>query len=251
MTLPNRREFAGTVLGSALSFGLIELLWRNDLFAAEVKPVVAKWFRELYDIGQELHGRKLKDTEFQAKMEELYKRVDLDALIGFVDLDKIAEKIRLPDNGAFSASFDLAKVEGLPANLGFGKQIFCLKKDRAVVPHGHSNMCTGFIVLRGQFRGRHYDKLETHAEHYLIKPTIDRQFKAGEMSTISDHKDNIHWFTCQSETGFIFNAHLMDYDPTIKEATGRLYLDPEGEKVEGGLIRAKKMTSKDCHKKYG
>jgi hypothetical protein len=251
MSEPTRREFTGTLIGSALSFGLIELLWQKDLFAAEVKPVVGKWFKELYDIGQDLHGRKLKDTEFQAKMEELYKRVDLDALMQFVELDKTAQKVKLPDNGAFSAAFDLEKVEGLPKNPGFGKQIFCLKKGRAVVPHGHSNMCTGFIVLRGQFRGRHYDRVETHAEHYLIKPTIDREFKPGEMSTISDHKDNIHWFACQSETGFIFNAHFTGYDPTIKEASGRLYLDPEGEKVEGGLIRAKKMNSRECHKKFG
>ena len=38
----------------------------------------------------------------------------------------------------------------------FGKQIFALKKDRSVVPHGHDNMCTGFIILRGSFSGKHY-----------------------------------------------------------------------------------------------
>ena len=37
----------------------------------------------------------------------------------------------------------------------------------------------------------------------------------------------------------------------IKLSSGRLYLDPDGEKVKGGLIRAKKMTSAECHKKYG
>jgi hypothetical protein len=126
-----------------------------------------------------------------------------------------------------------------------------LKKDRAVVPHGHSNMCTGFIVLRGTFRGRHYDRLESHKDHYIIKPTIDREFTAGGASTISDHKDNIHWFQCTSESGYIFNAHVIGYDPTIKEASGRLYLDPEGEKLAGGLIKAPKMTSGECHKKYG
>ena len=251
MDLPSRRQFHSKLIGSALSFGLIEMLWGRDLLAADVKPVVDKWFKDLYDIGQDLHGRKLKDVEFQAKMEELYKNVNLEALLQFVELDKIAERVKLPDNGAFSAAFDLTKVEGLPKNLNFGKQIFCLKKGRSVVPHGHSNMCTGFIVLRGQFRGRHYDRLETHAEHYLIKPTIDREFKPGELSTISDHKDNVHWFVCNTDAGFIFNAHFMGYDPSIKEASGRLYLDPDGDKVDGGLIRAPKMTSKDCHKKYG
>ena len=247
----NRREFQGKLLGSVLTFGLIESLWSRGLFADEVKPDVDKWFRDLNSLGQDLKGQKLKDTEFQAKLEELYKRVDLPSLLKFVDLDKIVEKVKIPDSGAFSAAFSLNQVEGLGNNVTFGKQIFCLKKGRAVVPHGHENMCTGFIVLRGSFRGRHFDRVETQPEFYLIKPTIDRDFQAGGLSTVSDHKDNIHWFTCTSDTGFIFNAHFNGYDPAIKSPTGRLYLDPAGEKVDGGLIKAKKMSSGDCHKKYG
>jgi hypothetical protein len=243
----DRREFAGTVL----AFGLVEMLWSRGLFGADVKPVVDGWFRDLNALANDLKGQKLKDTVFQAKMEELYKKVELAELVKFIDLDKIAARVKLPDNGAFSAGFDLAKVEGLAGNVTFGKQIFCLKKDRAVVPHGHQNMCTGFIVLQGAFRGRHYERLETKADHYIIKPTIDREFAAGGASTISDHKDNIHWFKCVSDTGYIFNAHVIGYDPTIKEASGRLYLDPEGEKLAGGLIKAPKMNSGDCHKKYG
>ncbi len=250
MSALSRRDFNIKLLGSALTFGLIETLFSRDLFADEVKPDVARWFRDLNELGRDLKGQKLKDTEFQAKMEELYRRVDLPALLRFVELDKIAERVKLPDNGAFSAAFSLTQVKDLGA-VTFGKQIFCLKKGRAVVPHGHENMCTGFIVLRGTFRGRHYDRLETKPDHYLIKPTIDREFKDGGLSTISDHKDNVHWFTCTSDTGFIFNAHFMGYDPTIKNPSGRLYLDPEGEKVQGGLIKAMKMTSKECHKKYG
>lgn len=242
----NRREFTGSVL----AYGLIQMLWSRDLFAGEVKPIVAQWFKDLNSLGQDLKGQKLKDTEFQAKMEALYKKVDLAELVSFVDLDKIAEKVKLPDNGAFSAGFDVTKVEGL-GSLSFGRQIFCLKKGRAVVPHGHENMCTGFIVLRGKFRGRHYDRLETKTDHYIIKPTIDQEFAAGGASTISDHKDNIHWFTCNSESGYIFNAHVIGYDPKIKEPSGRLYLDPEGEKLAGGLIKAPKMNSGECHKKYG
>ena len=247
MTNLSRREFAGT----ALAFDLLEMLWSRDLFAADVKPIIGDWFRDLNALGKDLHGQKLKDTEFQAKMEDLYKKVDLAELIKFVDLDKIEEKVKLPANGAFSAAFDLSKVEGLGANPTFGKQIFGMKKGRAVVPHGHENMCTGFIVLKGTFRGRHYDRLETTADHFIIKPTIDREFKPGELSTISDHKDNIHWFTCTADSGYIFNAHFIGYDPTIRATGGRLYLDPDGEKLAGGKIKAPKMNSGECHKKYG
>ncbi len=150
MSMLQRREFNSRLLGSALSFGLIETLWRRDLFAADVKPEINKWFRDLNALGQELKGQKLKDVEFQSKMEELYKTVDLPTLLQFVQLDKIAERTKLPDSGAFSASFDLSQVEGLGKQT-FGRQIFCMKKGRAVVPHGHENMCTGFIVMSRQF----------------------------------------------------------------------------------------------------
>src|SRR5947209_7207862 len=164
-------------------------------------------------------------------MEKLYKQVPLTDLLALLDLDRVARTVKLPDSGAKSTGIDLSKVEGLPGKLYFGKQIFGMKKDRSVVPHGHSNMCTGFIILRGTFAGKHYDRVETHAKHYLIKPTIDRTFKAGEFSTVSDHKDNIHWFKATSDSAFIFNIHVIGYDPEIKVSSGRLYLDPEGEKT--------------------
>lgn len=252
MTHLTRRSFNQGLLASLAAYGLIETLFQRDAFADSVKPIVNKWLADLNALCQDLKGGgKLKDTEFQTKLEGLYKRVDLPELLNLLNLDKIAKETNLPDNGAKSLGIDLTKVEGLPAKLVFGKQIFGMKKGRSVVPHGHSNMCTGFIILRGTFEGKHYDRVESHAKHYLIKPTIDRTFKAGEFSTVSDHKDNIHWFKATSDAGFIFNLHVLGYDPDIKETTGRLYLDPEGEKVKGGLILAKKMTSKDCHKKYG
>ncbi len=246
----NRREFATHLLGSAITFSLVELLWTRDLLAEEIKQDINKWFISLNELGKDLKGQKIKDLEFQAAMEKLYRKVELPVLLKFVDLNKIIERVKIPDRGAFSASFSLSQVEGL-SHPTFGRQIFCLKKGRAVVPHGHENMCTGFIVLRGDFRGRHYDRLETHKDYYIIKPTIDQKFSDGGVSTISDHKDNVHWFECQSETGFIFNLHFSGYDPTITNPSGRLYLDPDGEKLAEGLIKAPKMTSGQCHKKYG
>lgn len=249
--METRREFHARLLGSAISFGLVELLWSRDLLAEPIKPTIDKWFVELTEMTKDLKDRKLTDIEFQVKMEDLYKRVDLKSLCGLIKLEDVEKKTKLPDNGAANVGFDLSKVDGLPANVGFGRQIFGCKKGRSIVPHGHANMCTGFIVLKGNWHGKHYDRLETLTDHYIIKPTIDRDFTPGELSTISDHKDNIHWFKSDSDVAFIFNVHIIGYDPKVKEASGRLYLDPDGEKLAGGLIKAPKLSSADCHKKYG
>jgi len=248
--MQSRREFHAKLIGSAVTFALIETLWSRDLFAADAKPTIGKWLAELVSMSNDLKGEKLTDLQFQTKMEELYKRVDLPALCALVKLDEI-EKRKLPENGAASVGFDLSKVDGLPANVGFGKQVFGCAKGRSIVPHGHANMCTGFIILKGKWSGKHYDRVETHKDHYVIRPTIDRTFGPGELSTISDHKDNIHWFKAESDSAYIFNVHVIGYDKTIKESSGRLYLDPVGEKLAGGLVKAPKMTSADCHRKYG
>src|SRR5262245_24071093 len=248
---PSRRQFSQTVFGSLVAFGLVETLWRRDLLADGVKPTIAAWLKDLVDMTADLRGKKLTDLQFQTKMEELYKKVDLAELCKAVKLDDIEKTKNLPDNGAGNYGIDFSKVQGLPADLRFGKQIFGCKKDRSIVPHGHANMCTGFIVLKGEWRGRHYDRVESHKDHYVIKPTIDQTFKPGELSTISDHKDNVHWFKAVSDAAYIFNVHVIGYDTEIKDASGRLYLDPDGEKLEGGLIKARKMSSDACHKKYG
>src|SRR4051812_41649509 len=151
-----------------MTFGLVETLWSRDLFADAVKPTIQKWLLDLVEMTKDLRGRKLTDLEFQTKMEDLYRRVDLKELAALIKLDEV-EKKPLPASGASNAGIDFGKIDGLPANVGFGKQIFGCKKDRSVVPHGHANMCTGFIILKGKWHGRHYDKLETGKDHYVIK----------------------------------------------------------------------------------
>ena len=251
MAQETRRDFNRKMLGSLMTFGLLETLYTQNLFADAVKPVVDKWVLDLQTLGQDLKDQKLKDIEFQAKLEELYKKVDLPELLKYLELDRVAKSVKYPEKGAASLGVDLSKVDGLPGKLVFGRQIFAMKKGRSVVPHGHDNMCTGFLILRGDFIGKHYDRLDDQPSHYLIKPTIDRTFKPGETSTISDHKDNVHWFKAASETGFIFNIHLVGYNPENLKTGGRIYVDPDGEKVNGGLIVAKKISSAECHKKYG
>jgi hypothetical protein len=251
MERETRRSFNQTLLSSLLAYGLIESIAAGDLFAASVKPVVSKWLRELAELSQDLKDHKLKDVDFQAKLEALYKRVDLAELVRFMDLDRLAENVKYPSRGAANLGLDLSKIDGLPGRLSFGKQIFACKKGRSIVPHGHDNMATGFIVLRGDWVGRHYDRVQDNSDHYLIKPTIDSRFKPGECSTISDHKDNVHWFKAESETAFIFNIHVMGYNLENKKNAARVYVDPEGTHTADGLIVAKKISSAECHRKYG
>ena len=247
----NRREFARNTLGSLLSYSLLETMFRKYAFAVEIKPVAIKWLADVNSLAADVRGQKIPQIEWQKQVETLFKKIDVADVLKLIDFEAITKNLKIVDNGANSLRPKFPKVEGLPTEYVFGRQVFALKKDRSVVPHGHNNMATAFLILKGDMRGRLYDRLKDEKEHILIKPTVDRAFKAGETSSISDDKDNVHWFQATSETAFIFNIHVLEVRPGGGESTGRVYLDPNGEKVAGGLIRAKRLEHKQAHELYG
>jgi hypothetical protein len=246
-----RREFTSHALRSLTALALIEGLAAHRLLGADVRPIIDDWFKELDAITRDVHDHKVKDVAFQESLEALYRRVDLPALLRTLDFDRIAAGVNYPERGARSLPVDFTNVSGLPTELVFGRQIFAMSRGRSVVPHGHDRMATGFLVLKGDLRGRHYDRVEDHKDHYIIRPTIDRTFTPGEFSTISDHKDNVHWFTAESDHAFIFNIHVLETNPENPNRAGRVYVDPIGEKVAGGLIRAPKITYGKANQMYG
>ncbi len=246
-----RREFTRQALQSLTAVALLEGLYAHRLFGNDVAPLVDGWFRELDTISRDVADHRLKDVAFQQSLEALYSRADLPALLKSLDFERIAKGVNYPALGAKSLPVDFKSVSGLPTKLVFGRQIFAMAKGRSIIPHGHDNMATGFLVLRGNLRGRHWDRVEDHKDHYLIRPTIDRTFRPGEFSTVSDHKDNVHWFTAESDGAFVFNIHVNETDPGNPNRPGRVYIDPQGEAVSGGLIKAPKITYGASNRKFG
>jgi hypothetical protein len=247
-----RREFARNAVQTLTALVLIEGLWSRRLLGDDVRPIITDWFKELNTITRDVHEHKVKDVAFQKSLEGLYQRVDLASLLKSIDFDRMLADVNYPKKGAQSLPVSFAHVAGLPGKVAFGGQVFAMTKGRSVVPHGHNNMATGFLVIKGTFRGRHYDRVEDHKDHYLIRPTIDRTFQPGEFSTISDHRDNVHWFTnLQKEAAFIFNIHVTHTDPGNTRNPGRVYVDPNGEKLSGGLIKAPKITYGKANQLYG
>ncbi|MGB1276596.1 MAG: hypothetical protein ACPG77_12675, partial [Nannocystaceae bacterium] len=66
--------------------------------------------------------------------------------------------------------------------------------------------------------------------------------------SISDTRDNIHWFTAQSDEAYLLNVSLDTR--TARRAPGRVYLDPAGEPLAGGLIRAPRATQGHLQARY-
>jgi hypothetical protein len=245
-----RRQLGEQTLAALVTYSLFDLVASRDAFGDEMKLLAAKWLKDLNELSEDLKGQKLPQVEWQKKVDELLTQVELAETLKYLDFEKLTANLKFRDQGELSLRAKLPEVEGLPTKLVFGHQVFALSKGRSVVPHGHNNMATAFLILKGSFQGRHYDRLEDAGDHIIIRPTIDRAFTAGEHSTVSDHKDNVHWFTAASDEAFIFNIHVLGIDPA-KTSTGRIYLDPAGEKLSEGRIRARRVSSAEVYKLYG
>jgi len=144
----SRRQFSQQMVGSLLTFSLLETLCSQDLFSAEVKPIVAKWVKDLDAMGKELRGSKLSQVQWQKQVETLFDQIELEQLLTFIDFKKRTTNFQFRDKGERSMRFKFPEVEGLPTQLVFGHQMFGMKKNQSVVPHGHNNMATAFLVLR-------------------------------------------------------------------------------------------------------
>ena len=250
--LTSRRDFAKRSVQTLLTISLLEHLCTGNLLAADAKVTAAKWLTQINQIGLDVKGEKMKQVAWQTQIEDLLQnQIDLPELLKLIDFERIEKTTKFVDNGARSLRPKFPKIEGAPDKLVFGQQVFALKKGRSVVPHGHNNMATAFMVLKGNFHGRHYDRLADEKDHMIIKPTIDAKFGPGQTSSISDDKDNVHWFKAEDEPAFIFNIHVFGLNPGSGKRTSRVYLDPFGEKLKDGLIRARLIDSKEAHKKFG
>jgi hypothetical protein len=155
-------------------------------------------------------GWSISPDYTQQKIEELYTQVELQDILKFIDFENLIKGIEYPDLGVSTKPVKFPKLNGLPERTTFVKKIFGMKKDRAIIPHGHSNMASAHLILSGEMHLRHYEKIRQEGQNLIIKPSIDRIAKVGDSSSISDEKDNVHWFIANTETAFTFDVIMLD-----------------------------------------
>lgn len=247
----SRRNFIQTALGSTLTFSLLSSLCQAQALTESVKPIAHQWVIEMEYITKSLRKGKIKQIQWQEQMQSLLSQVDLKDLFSAIDYDRLAKVAVLPEDHESAEDISFPKIKGLPAELSFNPYFYAMKKGVAIVPHGHRNMATMHMVLSGEAHGWHYNRVTDEPAHLIIKPTSDKLLAAGDVSTVSDESDNIHWFKATTEPVFMFNIGVYGLKP--KESfTGRDYIDPtNGEKLKDGLIRARRIEKEEAYKLYG
>ena len=222
---------------------------KNEVISPKAEPVLKHWAVELSEICNDLKTTKITQSIWQEQIGKLFGRIELPELLKFIDFEKLTEKFEYPDLGVNTKKVKFPELKDLPEKTVFYKKIFGMKKGRAIIPHGHSNMASAHLILKGNFSLKHFAKVKDEKDHLIIKPTIDKLAKTGDFSSISDEKDNVHWFIADSETAFTFDVIMLDLNKK-KYDIHNLDIDV-AEKLEGNLLRAKKIDVKTGLKKYG
>lgn len=245
----NRRELCKSLVGSIASYALFRTLFVQDVFAESVRPITDSWVKGLHEMSMDLQAGKITPRQWQDKLKELFDQVELQDLLTRIDFDKLIQGFEYPDLGVNTKWVKFPRLDGLPEQLAFYSKIFGMKKDRAIIPHGHRNMVSCHYVLQGDLWLRHYEKVEEDATHMVIEPTVDQLGRVGSHSSISDEKNNIHWLRATTDTAFTYDVLIVDLAGRKWEVDN---IDPyAAEKIAGNRLRVKKLGLDEALAKYG
>ncbi|MCB1023305.1 MAG: hypothetical protein KDB79_02880 [Acidobacteria bacterium] len=258
----SRREFSTKFLGTALSISFLETLLMgcsggetlsiaktNKIVDVKASQVLNHWAIELNNICGDLKADKISQTIWQEQIDKLFNRIELSELLRFIDFERLSDQFSFPNRGVNTKNVMFPKLDGLPDRTVFVKKIFGMQKGRAIVPHGHTNMASAHLILSGDLNLKHYDRISEDKTHVIFKPTIDRSLKPGDHSSISDERDNIHWFVATSDSAFSLDVIMLDLGG---KEYGIQNLDiNESEKIGDGTYRAEKIDVDTALRKYG
>jgi hypothetical protein len=243
-----RRAFVRQALGAVLAVSTLRLLRAGRALGAPLGRVVDDWIGATERLSAGLKQRRLTPRDWRQQMQKLYGRIPLDDLLRAADLDALARTLVSLDGPEPEREFKLPAPPGLDG-FAFTTLLTLIRKGRAIVPHGHHNMVSMHLVLRGSVRLRQYDRVHDDATHLLIRPVADLVCGPGDRSAISADRGNVHWFQGLADS-FVLIVGTYDLDPAAGP-TGRDYVDPDaGEKQHDGSILAPRLSEADAYRRY-
>ena len=247
----SRRAFLQAAGASAVTAAFLESLVAAAAVPAAVAPILDAWLRELHTRCADLRAHTLPARVWQDEVDRLLERVPLEDLLALIDFDRIVRTVSLPDDRAVTRDPVFPPLEGLSGPTPHIRRVFLLRKDRAIVPHGHRNMASGHLVIRGSLRVRHYDRLHDEPRHLILRPTIDTEARPGAATTVSDDRDNVHWLVATSELAATFDVIVTGLDPA-RPTEFMDFVDPRrAEPLGDGSLRAPRLGTDEVFVRYG
>ncbi|MFN2545947.1 MAG: hypothetical protein ABR567_00790 [Myxococcales bacterium] len=202
--------------------------------------------KRLDELSRALSRHEIAQVDWQDGVESLARGIDLVELCKAADFERVAARLPLLTKGTNAEAIQL-----LPGQR-FTPKIFAIGRGRAIIPHGHVNMVSHHLVLQGALHGRHWERLGDSDEALILRPTIDRTFKPGDSSSISDQRDNVHWFVATSERAYTLDCIVDNLDPSRGYRFHIDFIDPDRARAQpDGTVRAPRLGLDEALRRYG
>jgi hypothetical protein len=152
-----RRGFAEGLLKTLVTYALVDALVSSRAIGSVLSHEARLWSREINDISDDLRKQRLTATEWQDRVEQVFASVDLSELLTRVDFSQLQRTFDMPDKGANWMNLDFRRVAGVPENFSYTTRLFGMRQGRSIVPHGHHNLVSAHLVIKGDLHVRNFD----------------------------------------------------------------------------------------------
>lgn len=248
-----RRQFAGAMLETAATVGILRLALGSGALAAPAAQLAEKWAAGVVEMAFDLRARHLPIEQWHEAVAALHRQVPLEQLLSYIDFDRLKPLLEEKASGEY---FERIRLPGIDSgDRRIWTALFVLPEGAAIPPHGHNNIVSAHLLLQGRFRARTYDRIEDMPGRMLLRPAMEKSFAPGETVAMSDERDNVHWFIAEQGPVFTFDISLRAPDLRVYhnpvERDGRIFIDPTTSLRPDGTIEAPVIDYRTSAAKFG
>lgn len=247
-----RRQFSRRMLETAAAASLLRLAFTSQAFASPVQPVTEAWAGRVSELARDYRLQALTATQWQDATEVLNRKIPLHELMSYIDFDRIAAGLQRQAQGEHNQTIWIPGLDWKTHRIWTA--IFILPAGQAVPPHGHNGFVGAHLVLQGKMRARTFDRVIDEPGRMRLKPKIDAAFASGDTISMSNDRDNVHWFAAADGPVFTFDINVVSTEkrtyanPT--ERQGRIFLSPKAGLHGDGLIEAPVVNEQTCRSRF-
>lgn len=249
-----RRHVTHSLLQTVATLGLLRLTLGSDALATTVKPLTEGWAEDVVTLARDFRQRSLTPTQWQQAIAVLNARLPMQDFLSYLDFERLKWQLEMLGPGEHFERIRLPALETGGARIWTA--VFILPEGDAIPPHAHNNLATAHLVLLGRFRARSFDRVEDAPGRMLLKPGMDMVFSPGETVSMSDDRDNAHWFIAESGAPvFTFDVSIRSpelrqyHNPSDRD--GRVFVAPAGGRRADGLVEAEVIDFGTSQSRFG
>jgi hypothetical protein len=230
---------AGT-LGGVLTLSVQSL-------RAAPKTRAVTMLREALELGRRLRRGEITQLQWQDAIGPILRSATVEEIRDAIGLEMIRERTPRVHRGAAIKNVPL--VAKLNPDEGAAMRLFFFQAGRTDPPHCHFNQVTSHIVLAGQFRVRHFERLREVQGGFVLRKSHDRVIGIGDSTSISDHRDNAHWHAALHD-GVLLDVEQGRLDPSLP-IRKRQMLDLGVAPLADGTIVAPCLDRETALRRFG